>query len=142
MKRVAGVTVDSFNAMLGTGELQLRPEEAWMMSSGRLRLCQLDGEEAGRRGGEAAAAAARACYAKNHTTDQKTGVKRAPQRAELHERNCPQRRLLEVQRAITNNLRVRVVSGEGAAAKGSKKRAAPSDDAEGAPGKRAAASEE
>ena len=62
--------------------------------------------------------------------------------AELHERNCPQRRLLEVQRAITNNLRVRVVSGEGAAAKGSKKRAAPSDDAEGAPGKRAAASEE
>ena len=87
----AVATAAAFNAALGTGELSLAEGEEWMLThdTKNKNLCT-EGV---------------ACFDKNNHV-MASGKKRAPQRKELHDRNCLQRRCLEVQDAIKKGHRV------------------------------------
>jgi hypothetical protein len=86
------ITAATFNAVLGTGELSLGEGEQWMLThdTHHNNLCK-EGLP---------------CFDQNHHVDNKTGKKRAPQRKELHKRDCLQRRCLEVQNAVKKGQRV------------------------------------
>ena len=86
------LTAEEFNKLLGTGELILEEGEEWMATydTKNKNLCK-DGT---------------LCFDANHTVDRQTGKKRAPQRRELHNSNCKQRRCLEVQDALKKGQRV------------------------------------
>ena len=88
----AVVTVEAFNAALGSGELRLAEGEEWMLTHNthHNNLC-VEGTP---------------CFDANHTVDKRTGKKRAPQRRELHHPACKQRRCLEVKLALRKGQRV------------------------------------
>ena len=89
----AVATAAAFNAVLGSGELKLAEGEEWMLTydTKNKNLCK-EGTP---------------CFEANHHRDQKTGKKRAPQRQELHQLDCKQRRCLEVQAALRASKRVK-----------------------------------
>ena len=85
-------TAAAFNEALGTGELFLAEGEEWMLThdTKNSNLCK----------------PGLPCYDCNHTTDSRTGRKRAPVGVRKHDAACLQRRCLEVQLALKNGHRV------------------------------------
>ena len=88
----AVATAAAFNEALGTGELSLAEGEEWMLThdTKNSNLCK----------------PGLPCYDCNHTTDSRTGRKRAPVGVRKHDAACLQRRCLEVQLALKNGHRV------------------------------------
>ncbi len=90
LARAEGLTIETFNAQLGDGTLQLQPGEEWMLTASRAYLCK-PGD---------------ACYERNGSTDA-SGKKRGPPRKDMHDSDCPQRKALAVIDAVKRGIRVR-----------------------------------
>lgn len=101
------ITAEEFNKLLGTGELILEEGEEWMAThdTKNRNLCKED----------------LPCFINNHTVDKSSGKKRRPERREMHDRSCLQRRCLEVQDALKKGRRVVKGAAAGKAAKKARK---------------------